>query len=95
MKLNYLAAIAAASVLGVTTLTSCSNSAEVPTTDEATEAIEGAAEKTGEAVEDAAAKTGDAIDGAVDSVKDAANPCAAEDPCAAADPCAADPCAAE
>ena len=45
MKIKYFAAIAAASVLGVTTLTSCGEPASVTDSVEgATEAVEGAAE---------------------------------------------------
>ena len=77
MKIKYFAALAAASVLGVTALTSCSDSANVTDSVEgATEAVEGAADKAGEAIDGAAEKTGEAVDGAVDAVKDAADPCA-------------------
>ena len=88
MKVKYFAALAAASVFGVTALTSCTPETEVvvPTTED----IEGAADKAVDEIEGAADKAADKIDEAATDAKETIDPCAAE-----ADPCAADPCAAE
>ena len=79
MKVNYLAAVAAASVLSVGVLTGCGGGANPCAADPcaATEQVAPCAADPCAAAEDPCA----------------ADPCAAaEDPCAA-DPCAADPCA--
>ncbi|MEL7053306.1 MAG: hypothetical protein AAGM45_16185 [Cyanobacteria bacterium J06588_5] len=77
MKVKYLAALAAASVFGMTTLTSCGEPAEVETD---VEAVESDVEADPCAADPCAAEK--------EADPCAADPCAA-DPCAA-DPCAAE-----